>query len=144
MSRLLLATGALLLIVAALAPAAAWYIERNMTRDVILITPDAPEVVVVQKGMWMKGEPVADIYGKPVDKKIRVVRPDPRDIIVPEEDPSLTLMVSNSPRHPLQVQTVWVAVKYGSPAAACAGAILVAMALWWKRRRNLKVAAGAA
>ncbi len=134
MTRILLVAGALAIFAASIAPAAAWFVEKHVTREVILISPESAEVVELQKAMWTKGESVAEIYGKPVDKKIRVVRPDPRDIIVPEEDTSMTLMLANSPRHPLQIQSVWVAVKYGAPAAALGGAVLLGLGLWRQRR----------
>lgn len=121
---------------AALAPVAAWTIDAKMSKDVILITPAPPDIVELNKAMWSKGEPVANIYGEPVDKPIRVVRPDPRDIIVPEEDPAMTLMNAGGDRHPLQVQTVWFAVKYGSPAAAAGGTAILALALFLARRRK--------
>ncbi|MCE9583690.1 MAG: hypothetical protein K8T20_14500 [Planctomycetes bacterium] len=140
MNRILFLLGAFDLILAALAPAAAWYVEKHMTREVILISPGSPETVELEKAMWEKGQPVADIYGKPLDKKILVVRPDPRDIIVPEEDPSMTLMLANSPRHPLQIQTVWVVVKYGAPAIGFGGILLMVLA-WWRGRKRRDPAA---
>lgn len=137
MVKLLTAAGCLALLGAVLAPAGAWYVDAKMSRDVILITPAAPEIVELNKALWAKGEPVAPIYGEAVDRPIRVVLPDPRDVIVPEEDPSLLLMNAGGDRRPLQVQTVWVAAEYGAPASAAAGAALLALA-WVARRRRKK------
>ncbi len=136
MIRLLIGVAVLSFAGAAIAPVAAWFVDAKMSKDVILITPAPPDIVELNKAMWSKGEPVANIYGEPVDKSIRVVRPDPRDVIVPEENPSMILMNAGGERHPLQVQTVWVAVKYGSPSAAAGGAALLAFALILARRRK--------
>lgn len=134
MVKVVAAAGCLAVLAALLAPAGAWFVDARMSRDVILITPAAPEIVELNRAMWSKGEPVAPIYGEAVDKPIRVVRPDARDVIVPEEDPALTLMNAGGERRPLQVRTVWVAVKYGAPAAAAAGCALLALAFVLSRR----------
>lgn len=136
MVKLLVAAGCVVAALALLAPAGAWFVDARMSRDVILITPAAPEIVELNKAMWSRGEPVAPIYGEAVDKPIRVVRPDARDVIVPEEDPSLLLMSAGGARRPLQVQTVWVAVKYGTPAGLVAGVAMLALAAVLRRRRR--------
>ncbi len=128
--------GVLSLAAAALAPAAAWFIDAKMSRDVILLTPAPPEIVELNRMMWSKGEPVAKIYGEAVDKPVRVVRPDPRDLIVPEEDPSMTLMNAGGERHPLQVQSVWFVAKVGGLGALIFGVLVSGSAWGLKRRRQ--------
>lgn len=126
----------LALAAAALAPAAAWFIDAKMSRDVILLTPAPPEIVELNRMMWSKGEPVAKIYGEPVDRPVRVVRPDPRDLIVPAEDPSMTLMNAGGERHPLQVQSVWYVAKLGAMGALVFGLVIGGAAWVLKRRRQ--------
>jgi hypothetical protein len=144
-ARIFFFAGTLSLLFAALAPAGAWYVDRKMSKDVILITPADPSVVVVNRAMYEldPSGSVPELYGKALSKPVRVVRPDPRDVVVPEEDKSLTLLNAGGDRHPLQVQTVWLAVKYGSPSAAFGGVVLLVLGAWWKRRRRAPAASPA-
>jgi hypothetical protein len=98
-------------------------------KDVILISPHAPDVVELNKLSWKKGDKVVDIYGIQNGEKIRVLFTDPARIIVPEEDPSLTFYKVNKQagENPLQAQSVaflskWLAL--GAFGVAIAGLIL--------------------
>jgi len=98
-------------------------------RDVILISPNSPDVVELNKLSWTKGDKVVEIYGIQNGEKVRVLFTDPARIIVPEQDPSLTLYKVNKQagENPLQAQTVaflakWLAL--GGLAAALGGLAL--------------------
>jgi hypothetical protein len=112
-------------------------------RDVFLISPHSADVVEVNKLSWTKGDKVADIYGIQNGEKVRVLFTDPARIIVPEQDPSLTLYKVNKQagENPLQAQTVaflakWLAL--GGLAAAVAG-----LALGFATRRRSPVPSAA-
>lgn len=134
------AKGALVLGVAGLvlAPAAALMVPAAFGRTVqLLTTPNAPEIVEVNRALWSKGEPVAPIYGTPIGKPMRVVFPDKSRLIVPPEDPSLSLYTVDKSKNqnPLQAQTLWFFAKFammGSAIMAGAGALHFA----WKRLRR--------
>jgi hypothetical protein len=87
-----------------LAPASAALISAVWGRDVIPITPHDPEMVELNRSGYTKGDPVPELYGNRVPA-FRVVFPDQDKIIVPPEDPSLTLYKYVG--HPLQAQTLW-------------------------------------
>jgi len=121
------------------APAAAAALSAALGRTVILVSPHSPEVVAANKATWSKGEPVPEIYGIPGREPQRVLFAEPARLIVPEEDPSLTLYAVDKQKgeNPLQVQTAWFAVKI---AMAVSGILLIAGALHfgWKRFRASK------
>jgi hypothetical protein len=98
-------------------------------RDVILISPHSADVVELNKLSWTQGDKVVDIYGIQNGEKVRVLFADPARIIVPVQDPSLTLYKVNKQagENPLQAQTVaflakWLAL--GGFTAAMAGLAL--------------------
>jgi hypothetical protein len=110
-------------------------------RDVILISPHAPDVVELNKASWSKGDKVVDVYGIQNGEKVRVLFTDPARIVIPEQDPSLTLYKVNKQggENPLQAQSVaflakWIAL--GGFAAAMAGLVLGAVA----RRKDARPA----
>ena len=134
-----LAKAALILgVVGALAsPAAAALLDGVAGRTVILLNPDPPEVVDANRALWTPGEGVAKIYGTPVGEPMRVLFADSARIIVPKEDPSLSLYTVDKTKgeNPLQAQTMWFAVRmamYGS------GALLAAALLHflWRKVRG--------
>lgn len=110
--------------VAVLAPAAAACAVSLTSREVIPVSPHAPEVVEVQRATWTPGEPVAPIYGVP-NERTWVVMPDRSRIIRPAEDPSLVLMMVDKQRgeNPLRAETVWFVVGCAALAGACAAAL---------------------
>ena len=124
--RIAMGSGVALAILAPLAGAA---MSAVWGREVILISPHDPGVIELEKISWTQGEPVVDLYGIQNGGVTRVIFPDPDRIIVPEEDPSLTLLKvdKQAGENPLQAQTVWFFVKWlvigGLAAAAAAFAL---------------------
>src|SRR5262249_11878945 len=85
-------------------------------KDVILISPHAPDVVELNKLSWSNGDKVVDIYGIQNGDKVRVLFTDPARIVVPEQDPSLTLYKVNKQagENPLQAQSVAFLAKWAA------------------------------
>jgi hypothetical protein len=103
----------------------------------LVVTPNAPDIIETNRMMWEKGEPVAPIYGTPVGQPMTILFAEKSRIIVPPEDPSLTLYVVDKSKgqNPLQVQTVRFLAKY----AAMASGVLILAGLAhfaWKRWRQ--------
>jgi len=121
-----------------LTPAAVLILPAAFGRTVQLVTtPNAPDIVALNRTMWSKGEPVAPIYGTPIGEPMTILFADKSRIIVPPEDPSLTLYTVDKAKgeNPLQVQTIVFLAKY---AAIASGVLLVAGILHfvWKHRRR--------
>ncbi len=121
---------------ALLLPTAAFVFEAWGGRDVWLISQPFDEgMVEAQRSLWEKGQPVPPIYGQPSNEPIRVLFPDSSKLVIPSEDPSLTLLRVYEGDHPLQARTAWLIAKVGaiaSLAAAAAGGLL----LGWIRRHK--------
>jgi len=115
------------LVGAALALAAGLVVDRFASQDVVMVVPDAKEVVSLRKATWAPGDPVAELYGLPVSEPIRVVMPDSERLVRPEEDPGLLLLMldKSSGDNPLQVKTVWFAARW----VAVAGGIVSALSV---------------
>src|SRR5688572_23519116 len=113
-----------------------WILPAVFGRTVTLVTtPNAPDIVEVNRAVWSLGEPVAPIYGTPVGEPMRILFLDKSRIIVPPEDPTLTLYTVDKSKgeNPLQEQTV----RYGAKFVGAGGAILLLAGVLhfvWKRR----------
>ena len=124
-----------------LTPAAVLILPAAFGRTVQLVTtPNAADIVALNRAMWSKGEPVAPIYGTPIGEPMTILFAEERRIIVPAEDPSLTLYTVDKSKgeNPLQVQTVAFLSKF---ALIGSGVLLLAGALhfMWKRIRRPRV-----
>jgi hypothetical protein len=122
-------------------PAAGAMLSAASGRTVLLINADPPDVVEANRALWTQGEPVAKIYGTALGEPMRILFADPARIIAPKEDPSLTLYTVDKTKgeNPLQVQTMWFAVRM---AMYVSGALI---GLWflhvvWKRLRGPRAA----
>jgi len=120
------------------APLAAWILTAAFGRTITLLaTPNAPDIVAMNRTMWAKGEPVAPIYGTPIGEPMTILFAEPSRLIVPPEDPSLTLYTVDKAKgqNPLQSQTVWFFVTF---AMIGSGVLLLAGILHfvWKRLRR--------
>jgi len=123
-------------------PVAAALLSAASGRTVILVaTPNSPDVVEANRALWTPGEPVAPLYGTPVGEPMRILFADPTRIIVPKEDPSLTLYTVDKTKaeNPLQERTMWFAVRMTLYAS---GALLAAALLHylWRRLRGPQAA----
>ncbi len=130
----------------ALVPLSGWLLTTVGAREVFLLVPHAPEVVEANRLMWSVGEPVAGLYGIPASHPVRVVFPNKAKLIVPEEDPSLTLLVVDKQAgdNPLQAKTVWYVVRFSllvCGVVALAGGFL---AHWFRRSRAVDLVPRAA
>lgn len=92
----------------------AFGIDRLLARDVRLIAPHDASTVKLNQSLYIAGDPVAEIYGNPLSKPVRVVVMSGDRIIRPAEDQSQQLLPVDAAKgdHPLQVQTVWFATRY--------------------------------
>lgn len=114
-----------------------WVLPAAFGRTVQLVTtPNAPDIVDVNRAMWSKGEPVAPIYGTPVGEPMRVLFAKDSRIIIPPEDPAMTLYTVDKSKgeNPLQEQTV----RYGAGVVGAGSALLLLAGLLhfaWKRYR---------
>lgn len=110
------------------APAAAAAISGIWGRDVLPIINPYDEVAVAGNRItWSPGEPVAAIYGQPADGKIRIVFPKDDRLLIPAEDPTLTLyrIDKRQGENPLQARTLWFFANWiaiGGAILALAGA----------------------
>jgi hypothetical protein len=109
--RTLRVIGFAALVLAGLAPAAAWTLDRVYGQTVQPVTRNAPEVVKLNKMLYEPGpeSSVAEIYGVPTNQKMRVLFVNDDKIVRPKEDPSLTLLLLDKQKgdNPLQAKTVW-------------------------------------
>jgi hypothetical protein len=114
-----------------------WVLPAAFGRTVTLVTtPNAPDIVDVNRAMWSKGEPVAPIYGTPVGEPMRILFPEKSRIIVPPEDPTLTLYTVDKSKgeNPLQEQTA----RYVSTIMGAGSLVLLLAGVLhfvWKRVR---------
>jgi len=95
----------------------ALFLDRGLGKEVLLIAPHAPIIVEVNRGLFLAGDPVAELYGNPLSQAVRVVRPESGKLIRPEEDPNLLLLQVNklAGENPLQARTVWFFTKLAVP-----------------------------
>lgn len=105
---------AVLLVFAAVAIApSAILLHRLFGRDVLLISPYDKATVQLNRSLHTDGDPVAEIYGNPLSKPLRVVLLSEQNVIHPIEDSSLALMpIGKTGPRPLQVQTVFFVARY--------------------------------
>jgi hypothetical protein len=95
-------------------PVVAALLSAAAGRNVLLVaTPNSPDIVEANRALWNPGEPVATLYGTPVGEPMRILFADPARIIVPKEDPTLTLYTVDKTKgeNPLQEQTMWFATR---------------------------------
>jgi hypothetical protein len=125
---ILLGSGAAL---SAAAPAAGFLLDRLWGRDLVMISPHDDATVELNRSLWSPGEPVAEIYGVPTEPT-RVLFADPSRLVVPHENPALTLLKvdKSAGENPLQARTVWFFVR-GSllafPMLAALGGLLLVL-----------------
>ena len=123
--------------VAVLAPAAAAVMSSAWGRDVILIAPHAPEAVEINKLSWSKGDPVPPIYGIPTGGVTRIVFAKADRVVVPSEDPSITLyrVDKQAGDNPLQAQTLWFFAKWFAIGGGSAAVVGLGLVMWLRTRR---------
>ena len=89
MKKLLKFSGFSTLVLVAVVLGSALFVDRALSTEVQFITPNEPEVVELEKMMWIPGDPVAEIYGVPAVAPPRVVLADTRTACEPEGDEEL-------------------------------------------------------
>jgi len=117
-------------------PAAGAMISAASGREVILINPDPPDVVEANRALWTQGEPVAKIYGATLGEPMRILFADPARIIAPKEDPTLTFYTVDKTKgeNPLQVQTMWYAVRMAMYASGGLIGLWLLHVIWQRIR----------
>ena len=85
-------------------------LDFGFGQDLLLVAPHEPGTVQVNRALYLEGDPVAELYGNPLDKPVRLIGPDPARIIRPEEDAGLVLFTVDKQQgeNPLQARTVWL------------------------------------
>lgn len=101
------------LALAILAPAAGLGLSAAGGRDVVVVSPHSREVVEINRLLWAKGERVPELYGIP-HGSMRVLFPSRRRLVVPEEDPSVTLLLLDPDERPFQERTLWFFVRWAT------------------------------
>ncbi|NOZ01975.1 MAG: hypothetical protein GXP54_08830 [Deltaproteobacteria bacterium] len=129
--------GFVLLACAFLAPAGAYLLDAALGREVLIITPKSRESIEMDREMWEKGDPVAEIYGIPSDRTVHVLFIDPAKLITPKEDPSLVLLPvdKQAGENPLQVKTVFF-MAWRAAAGFLAGGLFFLGLAWFMSRRK--------
>lgn len=136
--RLLRFGGILGLALAILAFPLAYGADAFFGKDVWMVQPKAPELVVLERSQWKEdrkpGAPadereVAGLYGAPLSKE-RVLFPDKARLVTPEEAPGTTLLEvkKSEGENPLQAKTVFLFARYtaiGGALAAVAAFLLL-------------------
>jgi hypothetical protein len=89
--------------------------DRFLGRDVLLLSPDSDFAVELNKadfedGIWEGTVP--ELYGNVSDVMVRVIAPDPDRLVVPEEDPSVTLLIKGPDYNPFQSRTLWLFARF--------------------------------
>jgi hypothetical protein len=122
------------LLVALALPLAAYLAEVGMGREVLLIAPHDPSVVTLNRSLWSPGEPVAELYGSPMSEPTKVLLRGDQGVLHPDEDPSLSLLpVSSGGERPVQVRTLWWAVRLAVAVLGAATAALLGLSLFARR-----------
>ncbi len=133
------------LITALALPLAAYFADLRWGREMWLIAPHDPAVVALNRSMWSRGDAIADLYGSPMSEPKRVLLTSDRAVIHPAEDASLSLLpVAAGTARPIQVRTLWWAVRLAEVGVGFATAGLFALMLWLRRRERLALLAGSA
>lgn len=123
------------LLVALALPLTAFLADTGLGREVLLISPHDPSMVKVNRSVWTLGDSVADVYGNPMSKPIRVLLFPGLQVIHPDEDPELALVPLTGGAHrPIQVRTLWWAVRLGEAGVGMVTAALLCFGFFARRR----------
>jgi hypothetical protein len=132
-------------VLALLLPLAAFLADRAWGQEVRILSAHEPSVVELNRALWSPGDPVAEIYGNPMSAATRVLLTSHSTVLHPQEDSSLSLLpVASGGERPLQVQTLWWAVRLGEIGAGAAMVVLLALAHFLLRRQRAAVPAHSA
>ncbi len=129
--------------VALAVPVAVAVADRTWGAEVWLIAPHEPAAVALNRSLWSPGDPVADVYGSPMSAPTRVLLVPGQRVIHPAEQPTLALLpvtVAAGSR-PLQVRTLWWAVRLLEAGCGAATVALFGLARLARRRERLASAA---
>lgn len=136
MTRFLHAAGWFFVVLLVLVLAAALAVSKLYVTEALVIVPHPPEVVDVQKDLWLAGDPVPDIYGVPASEKQRLLFVDENRLMRPPEDPSLRLLPVNKDggHNPIQEKTMWFYARLAAYALGF-GSFLSFVGWWLLSRR---------
>jgi hypothetical protein len=125
-------------VLAAAAPSTACVLEEFFAREVLIITPHAPEQVALNRQLWVEGDPVPDVYGVPTNEPVRVLFPDPAKLVRPAESKTgLTLLAvdKQAGENPLQVRSVWFIAWRAATGFGLSALLALGLLAWTGRRR---------
>ena len=126
------------LVAALLVPPAAYLADLGWGREVLLIAPHDPSVVTLNRSLWSAGDPVAAVYGSPMSEPTRVLLVGDQEVLRPEEDPTLSLLpVDSAGKRPIQIRTLWWAVRLAIAGLGAATVALLGISLFARRRARL-------
>lgn len=128
LARLARPAGKTLLALALVLPIVSWVADRTLGREVLLVSAATPAAVELNRALWMKGDPVAELYGSPASAPVRILVTDEARIVHPVEDPSLSIAFSGEghPR-PFQARTLWLLARLVGVGFAIAGFLVLAL-----------------
>jgi hypothetical protein len=111
--------GAMLLVVSG------FLLDRVTGQDVLLIIPHDSATVELNRSLFLPGDPVAELYGNPLQNTVRVIMPPSARLLRPPEDPSLLLLAvdKEAGENPLQARTVWFFLQFAAPTMLVLGVI---------------------
>lgn len=98
-------------------------LDFGFGQNLILISPHEPGAVEVNRALFLPGDPVAELYGNPLQESVRLIGADPARIIRPEEDAGLALYTVDKQQgeNPLQAKTVWLFARFAMLGFGLAG-----------------------
>jgi hypothetical protein len=131
----------LVLGLAVLAPVSAYVLDRAFGITVLPVARSAPEAVRANKALYEEGDSVAEIYGVPGERKLRVIFVSKDLLVTPSEDPKLQLLLINKQEgdNPLQVKTLYFVawrVTAGLAAVSLLGLVLLMFVSRLRRKRT--------
>ncbi len=137
MKALHIAVG-LVLGLAVLAPVSAYVLDRAYGETVLPVARSAPEAVRANKALYEEGDSVAEIYGVPGERKMRVIFVSKDLLVTPSEDPKLRLLLINKQKgdNPLQVKTLYFVAWRVTAGLAAVSLLGLALLLFLRRRRK--------
>jgi hypothetical protein len=125
-------------VAALLLPLAAFLADLVWGREVLLIAPHDPAVVTLNRSLWSAGDPIADVYGSPMSEPTRVLLFADEEVLRPEEAPTLSLLaVASAGKRPIQIRTLWWAVRLAVAGLGAATAALLGISLFAQTRARL-------
>ncbi|MDQ7006712.1 MAG: hypothetical protein Q9Q40_05735 [Acidobacteriota bacterium] len=118
-------------------------LDRFAGREVLMMAAYDTPTIAINRALHVPGDPVAEIYGNPLSRTVRVLFVGEPRIVHPREDPALSLLPvdKSAAENPLQVQTLWFFARFVIGGLLLLGFSGLVVPRRW--RRELRAAPGA-